>query len=167
MNLVRAANRVPGEMLQAMALPPQLNFLTLACRDVERMAEFVRALGWPEAPSSEPVHRLFQLPHGVVLALYGAHNYERDYGVRNDGFRGFTLGVNLASRDEVLAAHAALEKIDGVQDLDAPMDSPHGFSGFSFRDPEGNIWDVAWKVGSQVDERGGLTWDSGPAAPPG
>jgi hypothetical protein len=29
-------------------LPPQPNFLTLACRDVERMADFLRALGWPE-----------------------------------------------------------------------------------------------------------------------
>ena len=151
-----------------MTLPPQLNFLTLACRDVQRMAEFVRALGWPEAPSSEPVHRVFQLSNGVVLALYGADHYERDHGERTDGFRGFTLGVNLASRDEVLAAHAALQRVDGVRDLDDhPFDSPHGFTGFSFHDPEGNIWDVAWKDGSHVDERGALTWDSAPAAPPG
>jgi hypothetical protein len=33
-----------------------------------------------------------------------------------------------------------------------------GFSGFSFRDPEGNVWDVAWAAGSLVDERGALTW---------
>jgi hypothetical protein len=45
-----------------MAVPPQLNFLTLACRDVERMADFLRAFGWPEAPSSEPVHRVVRLP---------------------------------------------------------------------------------------------------------
>ena len=50
-------------------LPPQLNFVTLACRDVERMARFFRELGWPESPESEPAHRLFQLPNGVVLAL--------------------------------------------------------------------------------------------------
>ena len=107
-----------------MTLPPQLNFLTLACRDVQRMAEFVRALGWPEAPSSEPVHRVFQLSNGVVLALYGADHYERDHG-----------GARTAS--------------------------------VAFHDPEGNIWDVAWKDGSHVDERGALTWDSAPAAPPG
>lgn len=141
-----------------MIVPPRVNFLTLACLDVERMATFFRALGWPEAPSSEPVHRVFQLENGVVLALYGAEHYERDYGSRVEGFRGFTLGLNLASRQELLAAHATLELIDGVQDLDEPVDSPHGFSGFSFRDPEGNVWDVAWKEGSHVDERGGLTW---------
>ena len=37
-------------------LPPQQNFLTLACRDTERMADFLRALAWPESPESEPVH---------------------------------------------------------------------------------------------------------------
>jgi len=48
-------------------LPPQLNFFTLACRDVEPMADFFRALGWPESTASEPAHRVFQLPNGVVL----------------------------------------------------------------------------------------------------
>lgn len=76
---------------------PQLNFLTLACSDVERMAEFLRALGWAESSESEPAHRLFQGTNGIVVALYGAHNYERRFGPRADGFRGFTLGLNLAS----------------------------------------------------------------------
>jgi predicted lactoylglutathione lyase len=135
-----------------------MNFLTLACRDVERMAEFLRSLGWPEAPSSEPVHRVFQLTNGLAIALYGVHHYERDHGPRSEGFRGFTLGVNLASRDEVLAVHAALVGVPGVEGLEDPVDSAHGFSGFSFRDPEGNIWDVAWKQGSEVDDSGALTW---------
>ena len=145
-------------------IPPRMNFLTLACRDVERMATFFRALGWPETASSEPVHRVFQLSNGIALALYGAHHYEVDHGPVTEGFRGFTLGINLASRDEVFAVHTALVGIDGVRDLEAPLDSPHGFSGFSFRDPEGNVWDVAWKQGSAVDVRGGLTWDAQPAS---
>ena len=136
-----------------------LNFLTLACRDVERMAEFLRALGWTEAPSSELVHRVFQQANGLVVALYGAHNYERDYGPRSDAFRGFTLGINLGSRDEVVAMHDRLRRIAGVEGLDEIVDSPLGFSGFSFRDPEGNIWDVAWKVGSNVGANGALVWN--------
>lgn len=55
-----------------MGVPPQVKFVTLACTDVERMAEFFRALGWPEAPSSEPVDRVFQCTNGVVVALYAA-----------------------------------------------------------------------------------------------
>ena len=89
-------------------LPPQLHFFTLACRDVERMAEFFRALGWPESRASEPVHRVFQLPNGVVRE---------------------------------------------------PRDSAHGFTGFGFRDPEGNIWEVVWKHGSVADHDGHLTFE--------
>ena len=70
-----------------MSLPAQPNFFTLACRDVERMAELLRAFGWPESPESEPAHRVF-----------------------------------------------------------------------SFRDPEGNVWDVAWKHGSSIAANGSLTW---------
>ena len=70
---------------------PELNFLTPAWADLERMAEFLRALGWAE-------------------------------------------------------------------DAEEPFDSPYGFRGFSLRDPEGNIWDVAWKRGSTVTPDGDLTW---------
>ena len=144
-----------------MALPPQPNFLTLACRDVARMAALLRAFGWPESPESEPVHRLFQGSNGVVIALYGAKNYEPHFGPVPDGFRGFTLGINLAAPEAVDAAYAGLKSVDGVELLEEPFDSPHGFRGFSFRDPEGNIWDVAWKRGSRVEQDGSLTWSAG------
>jgi len=140
-------------------VPPRMNLLTLACRDVERMAGFFRSLGWPEAPSSDANHRVFQLENGVMLALYGAHHYGPAYGSLTPGFRGFTLGINLASRDEVVAVHASLAQIPGMGELEPVVDSPHGFSGFSFQDPEGNIWDVAWKGGSAVGDDGALTWD--------
>jgi len=140
------------------ALPAQPNFLTLACRDVERMADFLRALGWPESPESEPAHRIFQCTNGVVVALYAAANYEPHLGPVPDGFRAFTLGVNLAMPEEVDAAYTALREVDSAELLEEPFDSPHGFRGFSFRDPEGNIWDVAWKRGSRLAQDGSLTW---------
>ena len=52
----------------------------------------------------------------------------------------------------------ALAGVGGIADLEDVVDSPHGFSGFSFRDPEGNIWDVAWAPDTRVDEDGRLTW---------
>jgi uncharacterized glyoxalase superfamily protein PhnB len=137
---------------------PQLNFLTLACADVERMAEFLRALGWFESPESEPAHRLFQGTNGIVVALYGAHNYEPHFGPRTDGFRGFSLGLNLATPEEVDSVYETLQGVQGAELLEEPFDSPRGFRGFSFRDPEGNIWDVAWKRGSTVTPAGDLTW---------
>ena len=137
---------------------PQLNFVTLACADVERMADFLRALGWAEDAESEPAHRLFQGTNGIVVPLYGAHNYERDFGPRTDGFRGFTLGLNLASPEEVDRVYELLQRVEGAELLGEPFDSPHGFRAFSLRDPEGNVWDVAWKRGSTVTPDGDLTW---------
>jgi predicted lactoylglutathione lyase len=139
-------------------LTPQLNFFTLACRDIERMAVFFRVLEWPESPASEPVHRVFQLPDGVVLALYGADTYEPHYGPAADCFRGFTLGINVGSREEVEAAYAAASAVESASDRDEPVDSEHGFTGFGLRDPEGNICEVVWKHGSVVDDEGHLTF---------
>ena len=138
------------------ALPPRITFVTLACRDVERMASFFCELGWPEAPSSEPVHRVFQCSNGVVLGLYGAENYEQALGPMAEGFRGFTLAVNLESRDEVDAAYERLRAIEGAALDEEPQDMPWGGRGFSFRDPERNLWDVVWAEGTTFDERGGL-----------
>jgi uncharacterized glyoxalase superfamily protein PhnB len=137
---------------------PQLNFLTLACADVERMAEFCRALGWIESPESDAAHRVFQGTNGIVVALFAARNYEPDFGPRADGFRGFTLGLNLANAEEVDRVYDLLKTVEGAELLEEPFDSPHAFRGFSFRDPEGNIWDVAWKRGSDVSPDGDLTW---------
>src|SRR5205823_12352006 len=92
---------------------PQLNFLTLACADVERMANFLHALGWVEDGASEPAHRLFQGTNGIVVALYGASNYEPHFGPRTDGFRGFTLGLNLASPEEVDDVYESLQQVEG------------------------------------------------------
>jgi uncharacterized glyoxalase superfamily protein PhnB len=79
------------------------------------------------------------------------------FGPPADGFRGFTIAVNLESFDEVKAVHETLEGISGVALLGAPEEAFWG-GGFAWRDPEGNIWDVAWAKGAIFDERGGLTF---------
>src|SRR5256885_336820 len=84
--------------------------------------------------------------------MNAAATYEPHFGPAADGFRAFTLGVNVASPEDVDATYSDLQAIDGVELLEEPFDSPHGFRGFTFRDPEGNIWDVAWKRGSRVAE---------------
>src|SRR5438067_5236812 len=101
-----------------MNLPPRLNLLTLACRDVARMREFCRTLGWPEAPSSDEHYAVFQLENGVVLALWGAEHYVATQGERAEGFRGFTLGLNVGSWEELEAAHVACSAVDGLSELE-------------------------------------------------
>jgi hypothetical protein len=138
-----------------MAVPPRLNLLTLACRDVERMAAFFRALGWPEAPSSDEHYRVFQLENGVVLALWGAQNYVPSQGELAEGFRGFTLGLNVGSWEELEKVHAALDR--AVPKLERIQRAEWG-GGFTFQDPEGNLWEMAFAEGTTVGANGALTW---------
>ena len=140
-----------------MNLPARVGLITLACRDVERMARLFRDLGWPETAGSDEHHRTFQCTNGVVIGLYGASHYEPAFGPPADGFRGFTIAVNLESFEETRAVYETLRGIDGVELLDEPQEAFWG-GGFSWRDPEGNIWDVAYAHGTSLDERGGLTF---------
>jgi uncharacterized protein len=133
----------------------RLGLVTLACRDVERMARLFNDLGWLETPASDGHHRTFQLTNGVVLGLYDATNYEANFGPQSSGFRGFTLCVNVESFEMCHSVYEAIREIDGVEVLQVPTEAFWG-GGFSWRDPEGNIWDVAWAKESRIDERGGL-----------
>jgi uncharacterized protein len=136
-------------------LPARIGLITLACRDVERMVQLFRELGWPETPESDAHHRTFQCTNGVVIGLYAAAHYEPHFGPPTDGFRGITLSVNLASFDECRQVYETLKRVDGVELLEEPTEAFWG-GGFSWRDPEGNIWDVAWAKGTAFDERGGV-----------
>jgi uncharacterized glyoxalase superfamily protein PhnB len=138
-----------------MQLPARIGLITLACRDVPRMTRLFRALGWPETPESDGHHRTFQCTNGCVIGLYAAASYEPDFGPPADGFRGVTLAVNLASFGEVQAAYETLTTIEDVELLEEPTEAFWG-GGFSWRDPEGNVWDVAWAKDATLDERGGI-----------
>jgi catechol 2,3-dioxygenase-like lactoylglutathione lyase family enzyme len=111
-----------------------MNLLTLACSDVERMAAFFRALGWPEAPSSDEHYAVFQLENGVVLALWGEQNYVSTRGERTEGFRGFTLGLNVGSWEELEGVHSALAEANVVPELEEIQRADWG-GGFTFSDP--------------------------------
>jgi uncharacterized glyoxalase superfamily protein PhnB len=136
-------------------LPARVSLLTLACRDVERMAQLFRDLGWPETPGSDEHHRTFQCTNGVVIACYAAKHYEPEFGPPTEGFRGFTIAVNVESFDEVKAVYETLHGVDGVELLGEPEEASWG-AGFAWRDPDGNIWDVAWAKGTSFTGTGGL-----------
>ena len=138
-----------------MDLPNRIGLITLACRDVERMTRLFRDLGWPETPASDDDHRTFQCTNGCVIAIYDAKHYEPHFGPPVDGFRGFTLCVNLESFAETRAVYETLREIDDVDLLEEPFEASWG-GGFSWRDPEGNVWDVAWATDARIDDRGGL-----------
>jgi uncharacterized protein len=136
-------------------IPARINLVTLACRDVDRMTKLFCDIGWQETPGSDQHHRTFQCSNGVVLALFAASNYEQHFGLPSEGFRGFTLAINLDSFEACLDAFETLRIIKGVELLEEPRRTFWG-GGFSWRDPEGNVWDMAWAKDARIDERGGL-----------
>jgi hypothetical protein len=93
-----------------------------------------------------------------VLGLFSDAVIERQHGPTVDPFRGFTLTIHCEDESGVDRAHGELGRFDDVSDLDAvPTRSGWGY-GFGFRDPEGNVWGVAFKYGSAVDQDGGFTY---------
>jgi catechol 2,3-dioxygenase-like lactoylglutathione lyase family enzyme len=122
------------------------------------MAAFYRQFGWPEAPTSVPEHVVFQCSNGVVLGLFSEAVFEPRFGVTGEAARGFTLTVHVEDEEAVDRAHADVGEFDDVRDLAVePTRSGWGY-GFSFRDPEGNLWGVAVKFGSRFDDCGGFTY---------
>ena len=119
------------------------------------MTRLFRDLGWPETPGSDEHHRTFECTNGCVIGLYDAKHYEPHFGPPAEGFRGVTIAINLGSYDEVQQVYATLTKIDGAELLEEPSEAFWG-GGFSWRDPEGNVWDVAWAKGATIDDRGGV-----------
>ena len=132
----------------------RISAVTLACKDIGRLAAFYRQFGWPEAPTSVPEHVVFQCSNGVVLGLFSETLLEGRYGRTADAFRGFTLTIHCENEEMVDRAHNEVARFDDVFDLDPePTRSGWGY-GFGFRDPEGNAWGVAFKYGSDVDPYG-------------
>jgi uncharacterized glyoxalase superfamily protein PhnB len=136
-----------------LALPARISAVTLACRDIGRTAAFYRQFGWPEAPTSVAEHVVFQCSNGVVLGLFSETAYEQ-FGYRGNSFGGFTLTIHCEDEDAVDRAHHEVMAFDDVASVDPePTRSGWGY-GFGFRDPEGNVWGVALKYGSELDEDG-------------
>ena len=122
------------------------------------MAAFYRQFGWPEAPTSVAEHVVFQCSNGVVLGLFSETAYERQYGYPSDSFHGFTLTIHCEDEPAVDRAHEEVQTFDDIAGLDTePTRSGWGY-GFGFRDPEGNVWGVAFKYGSELDDHGRFTY---------
>jgi catechol 2,3-dioxygenase-like lactoylglutathione lyase family enzyme len=142
---------------ERVSLPVRISAVTLACRDIGRMAAFYRQFGWPEAPTSVPEHVVFQCTNGVVLGLFAERMLDR-FGTVAEGFHGFALTIHCEDEDGVFRTHKRVATFDDVSELDAQPERSGWGCGFSFRDPEGNVWDVAHKYGGEFDDRGGFIY---------
>jgi catechol 2,3-dioxygenase-like lactoylglutathione lyase family enzyme len=142
-----------------MTMPARVTFVTLVVRDLQRMADFFRALGWPESERRGPGHVAFRCG-GAVFALAQASLVVEDLGAPPPpgAFKGVVFTVNVDAPDEVDRAFEAVKDVDGALILTEPHDLFLGTRGFTFRDPEDNVWDVIWTEGTTFDDRGGLNY---------
>ncbi|TML28532.1 MAG: VOC family protein [Actinobacteria bacterium] len=140
-------------------MQPSIHVLTLGVADLERSLAFYRALGFDsegiigtEFPGGTAA--MFDLRGGLVLALYGRKDLERDANATFDapGRGEFSIGHIVGSRDEVDAVLAAAQAA-GATLTEEPYDRPWGIYSGYFRDPDGHLWEVIWSPRQSGRER--------------
>lgn len=139
-----------------MPVPAVISLVTLGVRDVAASTAFYEALGFPLSSASVVGEVSFFRTSGGLLGLYGVDDLAADAAVPTGvtaGFRGVSLAMNLASRDEVDAAMAAAEAA-GATILKAPQPTEWGGYHAYFADPDGHAWEVAHNPFWPLDERG-------------
>jgi hypothetical protein len=94
----------------------------------------------------------------LCSGLFSETVFEERFGRVADGFRGVSVTVAREDAEAVHRAHERVREFDDVFYLDERPDESGWGCGFSFRDPEGNVWDVALKYGSEFDHRGGFVY---------
>jgi catechol 2,3-dioxygenase-like lactoylglutathione lyase family enzyme len=141
-----------------MSIPARMSFVTIGARDLPRMREFYKGLGWKAAIEDGDNFVSFLLG-GVVLGLYRMDllTEEAAPGLAADGgWSGITLSINVATREEVDQVWAAAVAA-GATPIAEPVDHPYGPRSGYVADPEGNRWEIAWAEGLAWDERGAVT----------
>ncbi len=119
---------------------------TLGARDVKKLRNFYSALGWPLLVDTDEFVA-FQT-QGALLALFGLRDLEADVRATANapeaGLRGFTLAINVESRDQVDSTIAEIRS-HGGRITKEPVDAAL-FDGRSayFADPEDNYWEVVY-----------------------
>ena len=143
----------------AVKVPARLNVVTFGVRDLLAVRSFYEALGW-ESRSADDEFARFEIG-GAVLALYSldalAEEANMPPPVGTERFAGFTCAI-VVQNEEMVDATVELVREAGGRILAEPVAREWGGRSGYFADPEGNVWEIAWLLGSTFDARGGLIW---------
>ena len=135
----------------------RLSFITLGVNDLNTMKTFYHEkFGWK--PLRERGGIVFYLLNGFIFALYPLKELVKDASVatENPTFKGFTLAINLTSEEEVNAAFTNF-RASGVSIVKEPQKVFWGgFSGY-VKDPENNLWEIAYNPFLEMDATGNVT----------
>jgi predicted lactoylglutathione lyase len=120
--------------------------ITLGARDLSRLRDFYRELGWPQV-IDDGEFAAFEL-RGVVLALFPIAQLARDGNTEPDSGSGsgirFTIGIMVDTPEEVDQLTEQMRNA-GARVTKEPVDAEF-FTGRSayLCDPEGNYFEITW-----------------------
>jgi catechol 2,3-dioxygenase-like lactoylglutathione lyase family enzyme len=132
-----------------MKMKQRVAVITLPVTNLDIARKFYcEGLGWTSV-FENPEVVFFQL-NGMVLGLFLKPSFEKDIQAPSiSNARGFALGHNVESRDEVEAAIAQARAAGAIILKEPAAPEWGGYSGY-FSDPDGHVWEVAynpvWKI---------------------
>jgi uncharacterized protein len=139
--------------METSGLSPRINIITLGVHDMGMMRGFYERLGFVASGASNESVTFFNA-NGIVLGLFGYDQLAEDAHVttaRKSAFCGFSLAWNATSEthaDEIMAHALAAGAVLAKKPQKVFWG---GYSGY-FKDPEGNLWEVAYNPFFPFDE---------------
>ena len=138
---------------------PRITVVTIGVDDLERSVRFYRdglGLRTNGIIGTEFAHgavAFFDLEHGLKLALWPRESLAHDARLVQTppSPTEFSLGHNVASRQEVDAAMAQARSAGAVIVKPAADTFYGGYAGY-VQDPDGHLWEVAWNPAWEGDE---------------
>ncbi len=133
-----------------------LSFITIGAKDLEKLKQFyTNVFEW--TPIKDENGIVFFQMNSFILALYPAEELAEDIGIHHDGqgFKQFTLAINLASEKEVDNAFAQL-KSKGASIVKEPQKIFWGGYGGYIADIENNYWEIVYNPFVQLDAEGNV-----------
>jgi uncharacterized protein len=139
-----------------MTIPARVSLVTLGVSDLDRATAFYERLGWTRSSASVAGEVSFFRMSGALLAVWGLDQLAADAhraDIAAPGFRGVSLSINCASRDEVDDALRTAEAAGAVIIRPAEAAEWGGYSAY-FADPDGHAWEVAHNPGWPLGDDG-------------
>ena len=142
-------------------MKPRITVLTLGVTDLERSLRFYRdGLSLPTqgivgTEFEYGAVAFFDMQPGLQLAIWPRESIAHDSGlpVSHPGPTNFTLGHNVASREEVDDVMAQAERTGATIVKPAQPTFWGGYAGY-FQDPDGHLWEVVWNPRFALDDNG-------------
>ncbi len=143
-----------------MSLWPTPNIITLGAHDLDALRAFYTRLGWEEAAVAASGWASFEVG-GALLTLFPledtsdvwcrATSVAAAAGSADGGFAGLTIALSV-DYDEDVDMHLEMARAAGATVLKEPDVAAWGARSAYFADPEGNVWEIACRPESPLDD---------------